>query len=226
MDRQHTPFLKADETHESHETQIHHPTPTRAKIQGAINFCEIMNILYFKNDVFRVFDVFKQIGYKLLNDFNRMKHNADVSETRERNGIVTFQHIRKMERVLETKGMKARDLTWKQLDYEMKLKCSDRTIQRVMKTMDYHKCVACRKSWINESTIKRRVEWATVMKKKYSDKKDWHEVRFSDEMHYAYDSQEKIRIIRKSNQRYCQNCIQHTDESTEKNKKKCTNRRL
>lgn len=39
-------------------------------------------------------------------------------------------------------------------------------------------------------------------------------------MHYAYGPQGKIRIIRKSGQRYCQDCIQHTDESTEKNKKK------
>lgn len=111
MDRQHTPFLKADETHESHKTQVHHFIFTRIKIQSAIKFCEIMNIFYFKNDVFRIFDVFKQIGYKLLNDFNRMRHNADVPETRGRNEIVTSQQIQKMERVLKTKSIKARDLT-------------------------------------------------------------------------------------------------------------------
>lgn len=92
-----------------------------------------------------------------------------------------------MERVLETEGMEVRDLTWKQLGYEVGLECSDRTIQRAMGTMDYHKCVACRKGWVSESTAKPRVEWATVMKKRYPDKKDWHGIRFSDEVHYVYE---------------------------------------
>ena len=39
-------------------------------------------------------------------------------------------------------------------------------------------------------------------------------------MHFAYGPQGKIRIIRRSGQRYCQDCIQHTDESKEKNQKR------
>ena len=50
-----------------------------------------------------------------------------------------------MERILETEGIEARALTWEQLDYEVGLDCSGRTVQRAMGTMDYHKCVSCRK---------------------------------------------------------------------------------
>lgn len=58
------------------------------------------------------------------------------------------------------------------------------------------------------------------MKEKYFEEKDWLTIRFSDEVHYNYGSQGKIRIIRKSGQRYCRDCIQETDESTEKDLKK------
>ena len=165
MDRTTTPVL------ESHDGQTHHPTPVRAKIQGAIEFCQAMNIPYFKSDFFRVFGASKQIGWKMLSDSSRTRYNADVSETRGRQSIVTPRHIREMERVLETEGMEARGLTWEQLGYEVGLECCGRTIQRAMETMDYHKCVACRKGWVNESTAKRRVEWATVMKERYPKKK-------------------------------------------------------
>ena len=35
-------------------------TPIKTKIRDAIEFCEAMNIPYFKSDVFRVFDVSKR----------------------------------------------------------------------------------------------------------------------------------------------------------------------
>ncbi len=44
--------------------------------------------------------------------------------------------------------------------------------------------------------------------------------RCSDEVRFNYESQGKIRIIRKPSQRYCQDCLQETDESTEKQLKK------
>lgn len=50
-----------------------------------------------------------------------------------------------MERILEEEGIEARALIWEQLGYEIGLDCFGRIIQRAMGTMDYHKCVACRK---------------------------------------------------------------------------------
>jgi hypothetical protein len=216
MNRATTPVLK------SHEAQTYYSTPTRVKIQNAVKFCDAMKISYFKENVFRVFDTSKQIDWKMLTkeNFSRTRHNVDVSETRERHSVVTSRHIWEMKRILKTKDMKTRELTWAQLSYEMRLKCSDRTIQKVMNTMNYHKCIACKKNRVSESTIKRRFEWITFMKEKYFDEENRFSVRFSDEMHFNYESQKKIRIIRKSSQRYCQDCLQKTNESTEKHLKK------
>ncbi len=109
--------------------------------------------------------------------------------------------------------MEARGLTQEQLGYEVGLDCTGRTIKNVMGSMNYHQYIACRKGWVNESTAKRRREWATVMKERYPTEEDWYSVRFSDEVHFGYESQGKIRIIRKPGQRYCQDCIQETDEA-------------
>ena len=207
---------------EPHDDQNHHSTPNKAKIQGAIEFCQNMKIPFFKADVFRTFNVSHFTGYRILNgESSKQFHNQfDQMETRERKSIISLAQIREMEKILKKEGMEARRLTWKQLGYEIRLDCCGRTIKNVMGTMDYHKCIACKKGWVNASTTKRRVEWVTVMKERYFEKKDLYIVRFSDEVHFAYDLQDKIHIIRKSGQRYCQNCIQYTDEARPKDQKR------
>ena len=78
------------------------------------------------------------------------------------------EKIREMERILETEGIKARGYTWKQLGFEIGLECLRRTVQRVMGTIDYHKCIACRRRWVNEKTAKNRLNWDKVMLDKYA----------------------------------------------------------
>lgn len=49
---------------------------------------------------------------------------------------------------------------------------------------------------------------------------NWHRVRFSDEVHFGYGTQDKLRIIRrKAGMRYCQGCIEEVHELNEKDKK-------
>lgn len=120
-----------------------------------------------------------------------------------------------MERILED-GIEARGLTWEQLGNEVGLDYSGRTIQNAMGTMDYHKCIACRKGWCNDRTAQNRVKWAEVMLKRYPEPEDWYKVRFSDEVHFGYGPQGKISIIRKTGERYCQDCIQEADQPAEK----------
>jgi hypothetical protein len=125
-----------------------------------------------------------------------------------------------MKRILEENELEARIFTWEQLDFEVELECSERIIQQAMSIMKYHKCVVCRKKWVSEKTARRRVEWVTVMLKRYSDKTNWNRVRFSDKVHFEWDSQDKLFIIRRSDERYCQDCIQHADESNAKDVKR------
>jgi transposase len=157
---------------DSHESRLHVPTPIKSKIiKGAVEFCDKIGISYSKEDVFRTFNVSHATGWRALSNQPRRHHNEPTTyETRGRHSKVTPQKIREMERILEEDEFEARALTWEQLGYEVGLECSERTIQRAMSTMDYHKCVVCRKGWVNEKTARRRVEWATVMLERYPEK--------------------------------------------------------
>jgi hypothetical protein len=111
-------------------------------------------------------------------------------------------------------------LTWEQIGTEVGLDLSGRTIRRALGTMKYHKCIACRKGWVNKATAEKRVEHSRIMLEKYPDVDDWKYVRFSDEVHFGWGPQGKLRIIRKPGMRYCQDCIQEADEPDEKDKKR------
>lgn len=166
----------------------HHDTPTKAKVQGAVEFCDRMGIPYHKEDVFRTFNVSHRRGWDMLHPSSssrRFANDGEKEETRGRKSLVSPQKVREMERILEEEGMEARGLTWEQLGYEVGLDCSGRTIQRVMGTMDYHKCIACKKGWVNAKTASKRVSWSTFMLDRYPESDDWNRVRFSDEVHFG-----------------------------------------
>ena len=91
-----------------------------------------------------------------------------------------------MEVVLETEGIEAHRFTWEQLGNEVGLDCSGRTVQRTMGTMNYHKCIACRKGWVNERHAERRVQYANTMLQRYPEPKDWQRVRFGDDVHFGW----------------------------------------
>jgi transposase len=98
---------------EAHDAQHHHPTLNKAKIQGAVEFCEKMNISYYKEDVFRTFNVPRETGYRILRSGSaRRTHNQpDHVETRGRKSVISPAQIREMEKILEEDGMEARGLT-------------------------------------------------------------------------------------------------------------------
>ena len=58
------------------------------------------------------------------------------------------------------------------------------------------------------------------MLEKYDSPEDWYIVRFSDEVHFGWGPQGKLRIIRTPGQRYCSDCIQYKDQPTETDKKR------
>lgn len=125
-----------------------------------------------------------------------------------------------MERIVEDYDVQGRSMTWETLAYESGLGISSRTVQRAMGTLDYHKCIECRKGWVNKATATRRKEYAEVMYSRYPHQEDWHHVRFSEKIHIGQGPQGKLRIIRKPGERYCTNCIQHANRPEEKDKKK------
>ena len=67
---------------EDREGHGYHFTPARARVRGAVQFCERMGIGYFKEDVFRTFDVSHRQGYEFLRNDSirkRLVGAADLS---------------------------------------------------------------------------------------------------------------------------------------------------
>ncbi len=46
---------------------------------------------------------------------------------------------------------------------EVRVEACGRTIKNVMGTLDYHKCIACRKGWVKPEAATQRLEYARVM---------------------------------------------------------------
>ena len=113
----------------------HYTTPRKATVLAAVDFCEKSNTSYFKEDVFRTFNVYQKRGYEWLRTgvIRRMHNDPKHEETRGRNHIISAEKIGEIECVLETEGI------------EVGLDCSGCTVERAMGTMNYHKYIACRK---------------------------------------------------------------------------------
>ena len=52
---------------------------------------------------------------------------------------------------------------------------------------------------------------------KYPTPQYWRKVRFSDKVHFGYDSQGRVWVTRKLGERFCPNYIQHKDLPKSKN---------
>jgi hypothetical protein len=49
---------------------------------------------------------------------------------------------------------------------------------------------------------------------------DWKHVRFSDEVHFEFGPQHRLRIIRKPGQQYCTSCLQEADSPQKADEKR------
>ena len=199
------------------------PRTVRAKVRGIVEFCDAKHIPYFKTDVFKFYGISYNRGYEYLRNgsSNLLRDNRDDpnrEETRGRKRLVSAQKVREMEKLLEEED---RTYSWDELGHQVGLDCSGRTVRRYMGTMDFHKCISCRRGWCNSKLAKERLEWAQVMLGRYPEPDNWQNVRFSDEIHFGWDDQVgKVQIIQKPGQRYCFDCIQAEviDEPEEKDK--------
>ena len=96
-----------------------------------------------------------------------------------------------MEQIIEKEEIAGRALTWKQLGLE----ASGETVKRMMGTLDYRKCIACRKGWVKPEIALRRLEYARHMLEKYPKPEDWYHVRFSDEVYFGWGPQGKLTYL-------------------------------
>ena len=137
-----------------------------------------------------------------------------------RKPAITSEQLDQMDRLLADEGWDARALTWEQLGNAIGLEVTAQTLRKAMGTMAYHKCIACPRGWVSLKTRERRLKWAQYMLEKYPNSEDWKCVRFSDEVHFGWGSQEKVYIICKPGQRYCIDCLHEENQLKEKDQKR------
>ena len=88
---------------EDREGLGHYFTPARAKVRGAVQFCKRMGIAYFKEDMFRTFNVSHRQGYEFLrNDSSsrQLHNNPDQEDTRGRPRLISAKKLRDIEHIL------------------------------------------------------------------------------------------------------------------------------
>ena len=141
-----------------------HPTPTKAKVRGVAEYLEAKGIEHAKEDIFRHFGVSHRQGWAMLSEgsVDRRHHNREDIEKdhRGRKPQLTSEDVRKMDRLIQSEGFEARKLSWEELGWECGLEgISGRTIKKYMGTMDYHKCIACTKQWVNDRLLSEGSGW-------------------------------------------------------------------
>jgi hypothetical protein len=108
-----------------HESRMHVSTLIKSKIKDVVEFCDKMSIFYFKEDVFRTFNVSHAIEWRTLSNASRKHHNEFTTyETRDLQAIMTSQKTHEMKRILKEDEFETRAFIWEQLDYEVDLECS------------------------------------------------------------------------------------------------------
>ena len=91
----------------------YYTTPTKVAVLAAVDFCKKSNTPYFKEDVFRTFNVNRKRGYEWLRTGVswRMHNDPEQEETRRRKHIILEEKNQEVECVLETEGIEARRFT-------------------------------------------------------------------------------------------------------------------
>ena len=77
-----------------------------------------------------------------------------------------------MEKILENKRLEGRGLTWLQLRFEAQVDVSEAIIRCIIGSLNYHKCLACQRSWQSSYSKKNRVDYAKYMLERYPEPED------------------------------------------------------
>ena len=141
----------------------HLTTPTKARIRQAYDDQKIafphgppeprfsMRSTYERLGVSKS-TFYRTIETKCPSDDDRTIHNRlDAYDRRGRPSAISPAQIECMERILIDADVEERSITWEALGYEAGLEhVSVFTIRRTMGRLDYFKCVACQRSWVNK----------------------------------------------------------------------------
>ena len=151
------------------QADTHYTTPQKAKLQGAI---EILNASITKrSEVIEYFGFKPTQAYEILNDTtSRTHHNQDDNETRGRKRKLTGAPVQEADAILSEAalGIEGKSLTWEQLGTEVGADVSSHTMKDTMhEALDYKKCLAYQRGWMDPKLCARRVDYAEIMLSRY-----------------------------------------------------------
>ena len=136
----------------------HHDTPTKARIRAQYEEFKVHDysgtntktLLYSRIGIPRR-SINRILASEFSNPSHRTFHNDPaIKETRGRPKLITDDDLHRMEAIIQSCDVQGRAMTWETLGYEAGITASPRTIQRAMGRLDYRKCIACRKGWVNK----------------------------------------------------------------------------
>jgi transposase len=175
-------------------------TPQKALIRGAVN---AFGDVFTNREIFRRCGVNERTGYRML--AGQTRRNRGRLSRRGRPRKISENDLKRVEDYLQGHSH-YQCLSWDQLGQELGIEASGRTIKNALNQIGYCKRTACRKRWLTHQAQEIRLQYARERDHWYN---EWRQVYFSDEVHFQLNKGRGVNIIRKSDERYCEDCIQY-----------------
>jgi hypothetical protein len=94
---------------------------------------------------------------------------------------------------------------------------SDCSVKRAMYERGYSDFIAAETDYVDDKLAARCFKWAEKMLAERPRPEDWHDVRFSDEVHFSYGPEGKVHIKRKRGERYLPDCLGKSSQRKSRN---------
>lgn len=170
-------------------------TPKKNRIIGAAQFAASKGLKYTRKDLATEFKVTtNQVDYALKSTSQRTQKASEIKA--ENHKILSERDLDRVEAWLENADFDGHALNWDELAINFDLPITGQTLQQRFNQRNIFSFVACDKPWIPEKQAAKRVDWCKTMLQRYPNPEDWHHVRFSDEVHFGWGPEGKIRVIR------------------------------
>jgi transposase len=118
---------------------------------------------------------------------------------------LTTQQITRMIKWLSA-SWDNRRASYSEIKRQLNLNCSTSSICRALRAHGYHRCVACKRPFINKKQAEKRL--AFCHKYRWWGTTDWKKVFWSDESTFETGKRGKIYVTRRPEEKNCQSCIQ------------------
>ena len=161
----------------------------------------------------------KSTAWDFIHKPYRRLGTAEYPETRGRKTKLSNEEISHILQILENSGIEGKSYTYEMLKDAINIDVSVKTLKRYLHHLDWFRCKACTKQWVNPLKAKERLKGAEYLLSQKPEEEDWMDVRSTDECHFGWGPQGTGWIFRKPGTRYCSDCILHQEKKPPKEEK-------